>query len=89
MSNFTRFLYFVPNILARIVDEDLNELAFSELIQFLAEHSLSLVIQNAKDNGREAFKVLRHFCSTSSKARVISLYNQLTTLTKCDLETVN
>ena len=64
MSNFTRFLYFVPNI------------------------TLSLVIQNAKDNGREAFKVLRHFCSTSSKARVMSLYNQLTTLTKCDLETV-
>ena len=63
-------------------DEDRNETAFAELIQFLDERSLSLVIREAKDDGRKAFKILREFYAGSSKPRVITLYNQLTTLVK-------
>ena len=39
------------------VDADKNETAFSELIQFLDERSLSLVIREARDDGR---KLSRH-----------------------------
>ena len=69
-------------------DEDKNETAFAELIQFLDERSLSLVIREAKDDGRKAFKILREFYAGSSKPRVIALYNQLTTLVKRESESV-
>ena len=65
-----------------------NETTFAELIQFLDDRSLSLVIREAKDDGRKAFKILREFYAGSSKPRVITLYNQLTTLTKGNSETV-
>ena len=64
---------------------DKNETAFAELIQLLGERSLSLVIREAKDDGR---KILREFYAGSSKSTVIMLYNQLTTLTKGNSETV-
>ena len=70
------------------VDADKNETAFAELIQFLDDRSLSLVIREAKDDGREAFRILREFYAGSSKPRVITLYNQLTTLMKGNSETV-
>ena len=56
----------------REVDEDLNVLAFTELIQFLHEHSLSLFICDAKDNGREAFKILGQLYSRCSKPKIIT-----------------
>ena len=49
------------------IDEDKNESAFAELIQFLDDRSLSLVIREAKDDGRKAFKVLRDFYAGDSK----------------------
>eukprot|EP00794_Sanderia_malayensis_P001519 gene1519-1679_t len=64
------------------INADKNETAFSELIQFLDDRSLSLVIREAKDDGRKAFKILREFYAGDSKPRVITLYNQLTTLQK-------
>ena len=64
------------------VNNDKNETAFAELIQFLVERSLSLFIREAKDDGRKAFKILREFYAGSSKHRMITLHNQLTTLTK-------
>lgn len=70
------------------VNNDKNETAFAELIQFLDERSLSLVVGEAKDGGRKAFKILREFYAGCSKSRVITLYNQLTTLTKGNSETV-
>ena len=69
-------------------DEDKNETAFAELIQFLYERSLSLVIREAKNDERKAFKILKEFYAGSSKPRVITLYNQLTTLTKRESESV-
>ena len=41
------------------IDANKNETAFAELIQFLDERSLSLVIREAKDDGRKAFQILR------------------------------
>ena len=70
------------------VDQDKNVIAFAELIQFLDERSLSLVIREAKDDGRKAFKILRDFYAGDSKPRVITLYNQLTSLRKANLENV-
>ena len=68
------------------VDQNKNETAFTELIQFLDERSLSLVIREANDDGRKAFKMLWDFYAGSSKPRVITLYNQLTTLVKRESE---
>ena len=70
------------------VDADKNETAFAELMQFLDDRSLSRVIREAKDDGREAFRILREFYAGSSKPRVITLYNQLTTSMKGNSETV-
>ena len=36
-----------------------NELIYAELCQFLDDTSLSLVIREAKDDGRKALKILR------------------------------
>ena len=70
------------------VDPDKNDTAFAELIQFLDERSLSLIIREAKDDGRKAFKILKEFYAGNSKPRVITLYNQLTTLSKSKPESV-
>jgi len=40
------------------VDADKNE-AFAELIQFLDDKSLPLVMRDARDNGRKALQILR------------------------------
>ena len=44
-----------------------NELAFAEMTQFLDETSLSLVMRDARDDGRKALKVLREHYARSSK----------------------
>ena len=41
------------------VDASRNELAFSELIQFLDDRSLCLIMRDAKNDGRKALKLLR------------------------------
>ena len=70
------------------VTPDQNETAFCELIQFLDERSLTLVMRNGKDNGREAFKILRNHYAGCGKPRIITLYTQLTTLKKESGETI-
>ena len=68
--------------------EEKNENAYAELIQFLDDCSLGLVMTEAKDNGYEALKILREHYAGRSKPRIITLYHQLTTLKKNDTETV-
>jgi len=65
-----------------------NETAYAELIQFLDERSLTLVIREAKDKGREAWKILKEHYASGSKPRIITLYNELTTLQKSHTETI-
>ncbi|XP_028412844.1 uncharacterized protein LOC114535735 [Dendronephthya gigantea] len=50
---------FVPSSDERELDESKNADAFAELVQCLDDRSLSLVIREAKDDGRKALTVLR------------------------------
>ena len=45
-------------------------------------------MRDARDDGREAFRILREHDAGSGKPRTITLYNQLTTLQKRDSETM-
>ena len=63
-------------------DSEKNAQAFAELIQFLDDRSLSLVMRDALDKGREALLILKQHYQGSSKPRVLSLYTELTSLTK-------
>lgn len=64
------------------VDITKNAEAFAEFIQFLDDRSLSLVMRDAKNGGRQALKILREHYSSKGKPKVISLYTELTTLQK-------
>ena len=64
------------------ITADENENAYSELIQFLDERSISLIMRDARDDGRKAFSILREHYAGSGKPRVIALYTQLTSLKK-------
>ena len=65
-----------------------NEETFTKLIQFLDDKSLALVMRKARDNGREALKILRAHYDGTGKPRVISLYTELTSLVKSEHKTV-
>eukprot|EP00795_Rhopilema_esculentum_P006613 gene6613-12151_t len=73
-------------------DEDVNpsknEEAFAELIQFLDDKSLSLIMRDAVDDGRNALKILRAHYAGTGKPRIISLYTELTSLIKSPEESV-
>jgi len=70
------------------VDATKNEEAFAEMIQFLDDKSLFLVMRDAQDDGRKALKILRTHYAGTSKPRVISLYTELTSLVKQSNESV-
>ena len=62
------------------VDSEKNKIVYAEMGQLLDDKSLSLVIRDAKDDGRKALKVLRDHYRGSSKPRIIGLYTELTSL---------
>lgn len=67
---------------------DRNAMLFAELVQRLDDKSLSLIMRDAKDDGKKSIKILRdHYLGTSAP-RILSLYTELTTLKKSDDETV-
>jgi hypothetical protein len=59
---------------------ELNAQVFAELVQFLDDKSLSLIIRDAKNDGRKALRILREHYLGSSKPRIIALYTELTSL---------
>ena len=63
-------------------DTERNEEAYNELIQFLDDKSLSLIMREASDNGREPLRILRDHYTGKGKPRIISLYTNLTSLKK-------
>ena len=65
-----------------------NEEAFAELIQFLDDRSLSLVMRDAADDRRAALCILRSHYAGTGKPRIISLYTELTSLSKGTDESV-
>ena len=70
------------------VDGTKNAEAFAELIQFLDDKSLSLVMRDAKDDGKKALEILRQHYAGSGKPRIIALYTELTSLVKRSDESV-
>ena len=60
------------------IPADQNEDAFAVLCQYLDDRSLSLIIRDARDNGRKALSILRNHYK--SNAKIIALYTELTSL---------
>ena len=65
-----------------------NADAFAELIQYLDDRSLSLIIRDAVDDGRRALAILHEHYLSKGKPRVISLDSELTSLKKSADENV-
>lgn len=65
-----------------------NEEAYAELIQFLDDKSLSLIMKEAADDRRKVLKLLREHYAGKGKLHVISLYTELTALQKAANENV-
>ena len=59
-----------------------NSRVFAELVQRLDDKSLSLIIREARDDGRKAVDILRGHYLGKSHPRIISLYTELTSLRK-------
>lgn len=57
-----------------------NKRAFAELAQRLDERSLHLVVVDANNNGRGALEILRNYYASTDKPRILTLYEELTTL---------
>ena len=69
-------------------DAQRNEECYAELIQYLDDRSLSLVMREASDDGRKALQILRSHYASHGKPRIIALYTELTSLRKEHDETV-
>ncbi len=61
-----------------------NAEAFAELSLCIDNRSLSLVLRDAKNDGRKALKILCMHYQSSSETRVIGLYTELTSLKKAE-----
>jgi len=70
------------------IDAAKNEKAFAELVQFLDDRSLSLIMQDAANDGKRALEILREHYAGKGKPRIISLYTELTSLVKKASESV-
>ena len=57
-----------------------NEKAYSELVLLLDSSSLSMVMTDAADDGREALRILRAHYRGTSKPRILTLYTNLCNL---------
>lgn len=62
------------------INADKNAEAFAELIQCLDDRSLSLIMRDAKDDGKNALKILKEHYLPKGKPRIITLYTELTSL---------
>ena len=78
---------FVPSEGEDELDEVKNANGFAELVQHRDDRSLSLIIREAKNDGRKALKVLREHYQRIGKPRIIALYTELTSLKKGENET--
>ena len=61
-----------------LLNEAKNADAFAELVRYLDDRSLSLIIRDAKNDGRKALKIVRGHYLRRNKPRIISLYKQAT-----------
>lgn len=70
------------------VDSSKNADVYCELVQCLDDKSLSLIIRDAKNDGRKSLEILHDHFLGSSKPRIISLYCELTALHMKECENV-
>ena len=69
-------------------DAEKNAEVYAELIQFLDDRSLSLIFRDAPDDGRKALKILREYYMGKGKPRVLTLWTELSLLSKGSDESV-
>ena len=65
-----------------------NKKVYSELVLLLDDVSLSLIMRDAKDDGKKAVEILRGHYLGKSKPRIISLYSELASLQMLGEESV-
>ena len=68
--------------------DDKNRRAYAELVQVLDEKSMMMIINDNSNDGRQAFKTLRAHYASTEKPRVLTLYEELTTLQMSDSEDI-
>ena len=73
---------------ATAVDETKNSKAFSELIQYLDDRSLGLIMRDANGKGREAMKLLKAHYAGKENVRLIALWTELTSLEKTPSDSI-
>ena len=64
------------------VNPNKNAVTYGEMVQFLDDRSLSLIIRDAKNDGSKALNILREHYLSRGKPKVIALYTELTSLRK-------
>ena len=64
------------------VNPNKNAVAYGEMVQFLDDISLSLLIWDAKNDGRKALNILREHYQPRGKQKVMTMYTELTSLQK-------
>ena len=69
-------------------DQEKNRRVYGELVQLLDDRSLSLIIRDAKHDGKRAIEILRGHYLGKGMPRVLNLYTQLTTLKMTENENV-
>ena len=70
------------------VDATKNSKAFSELIQYLDDTSLGLIMREANGDGRQAMKMLKQHYAGKGNVRLIALWTELTSLEKLPTESI-
>ena len=68
--------------------EDKNRRAYAELVQLLDERSLMLIMNDHSNDGRAAFAALCAHYDSKEKPRILTLYEELTTLRLTDNENI-
>ena len=69
-------------------DAEKNAEVYAELIQLLDDRSLSLIIRDASEDGRKALHILREHYMSKGKPRIVTLWTELSNLTKENRESV-
>ena len=67
---------------------DMNSKVYDLLIPLLNDESIRLVKNDASDDGKKAFEILRNHYRGSGRARILSLFSELCTIRKGNEESV-
>ena len=65
-----------------------NTTVFTEVIQYLDDKSLSLVMRDAQDNVKKALTILKEDYLSKGNSKVISLYTELTALKRLESKSI-